>query len=187
MDLIMHRVTKESGLTDSANGSMAKDTEPLGSTTKGGRHVGLDKMCLLMEVRKHGVLGNSAWGCGTLQRKEGDVVLLLPALPDEGVEFLHQEVHKGSFLSVLCDQTSKPRKAEHLTLGVVGLDQPIAIEQSVVAQGEHCLLLLVVRVRHEAEGHPSSPQLLSIPAAVVPQVGQIMAGVGVPQTTALWV
>src|SRR5215213_5807500 len=50
MDLIMHRVTKESGLTDSANGSMAKDTEPLGSTTKGGRHVGLDKMCLLMEV-----------------------------------------------------------------------------------------------------------------------------------------
>src|SRR5215217_4181346 len=51
MDLIMHRVTKESGLTDSANGSMAKDTEPLGSTTKGGRHVGLDKMCLLMEVR----------------------------------------------------------------------------------------------------------------------------------------
>src|SRR5215208_240579 len=51
MDLIMHRVTKESGLTDSANGSMAKDTEPLGSTTKGGRHVGLDKMCLLMEVQ----------------------------------------------------------------------------------------------------------------------------------------
>src|SRR5215213_10796745 len=56
MDLIMHRVTKESGLTDSANGSMAKDTEPLGSTTKGGRHVGLDKMCLLMEVRIDGVL-----------------------------------------------------------------------------------------------------------------------------------
>jgi hypothetical protein len=52
MDLIMHRVTKESGLPDSANGSMAKDTEPLGSTTKGGRHVGLDKMCLLMEVRQ---------------------------------------------------------------------------------------------------------------------------------------
>ena len=51
MDLIMHRVTKESGLPDSANGSMAKDTEPLGSTTKGGRHVGLDKKCLLMEVR----------------------------------------------------------------------------------------------------------------------------------------
>src|SRR5215212_8714712 len=55
MDLIMHRVTKESGLPDSANGSMAKDTEPLGSTTKGGRHVGLDKMCLLMEVRMYGV------------------------------------------------------------------------------------------------------------------------------------
>jgi hypothetical protein len=62
MDLIMHRVTKESGLTDSANGSMAKDTEPLGSTTKGGRHVGLDKMCLLMEVR---LLRRHALRCGS--------------------------------------------------------------------------------------------------------------------------
>ena len=60
MDLIMHRVTKESGLPDSANGSMAKDTEPLGSTTKGGRHVGLDKMCLLMEVRYTQAMSNNS-------------------------------------------------------------------------------------------------------------------------------
>src|SRR5215208_5683783 len=69
MDLIMHRGTKESGLTDSANGSMAKDTEPLGSTTKGGRHVGLDKMCLLMEVRlacmgMRSLCGKSIMGSG---------------------------------------------------------------------------------------------------------------------------
>ena len=36
----------------------------------------------------YGVLGSSAKGCGTLQRKEGDVVLLLPPLPYEGVELL---------------------------------------------------------------------------------------------------
>ena len=39
----MHRVTKESGLTDSANGSMAKDTEPLRSTTKGAATSALTK------------------------------------------------------------------------------------------------------------------------------------------------
>src|SRR5215217_8862227 len=166
MDLIMHRVTKESGLTDSANGSMAKDTEPLGSTTKGGRHVGLDKMCLLMEVRKHGVLGNSAWGCGTLQGKEGDVVLLLPTLPDEGVEFLHQEVHKGSFLSVLCDQTSKPRKAEHLTLEVVGLYQPIAVEQHAAPLSERDPSLLIAHPWHKPKRHPPGPQFLGLTVTV---------------------
>jgi hypothetical protein len=44
----MHRVTEEHGLIESANGSIAKDAESLRSTR--GRHVGLDKMCLLMEV-----------------------------------------------------------------------------------------------------------------------------------------
>jgi hypothetical protein len=37
-------------------------------------------------------IGAASQGCGTLERKEGDVVLLLPALPYEGVEFLHEEV-----------------------------------------------------------------------------------------------
>ena len=31
----MHRVTEEHGLIESANGSIAKDTQPLRSTTKG--------------------------------------------------------------------------------------------------------------------------------------------------------
>jgi hypothetical protein len=34
------------------------------------------------------VLGNSATSRGTLQRKEGDIVLLLPPLPSEGVKLL---------------------------------------------------------------------------------------------------
>jgi hypothetical protein len=29
-----------------------------------------------------------------LQRKESDVILLLPAMPYEGIELLHQEVHQ---------------------------------------------------------------------------------------------
>jgi hypothetical protein len=58
------------------------------------------------ELRLDRVLGYSAWGCGTLERKEGDVVLLLPTLPYEGVQFLHQEVPYGPLHSVLGDQTS---------------------------------------------------------------------------------
>jgi hypothetical protein len=37
------------------------------------------------ELRQDGVLRSSASERGTLQGKEGDVVLLLPALPHEGV------------------------------------------------------------------------------------------------------
>ncbi len=37
------------------------------------------------------ILGRSATGWGTLQGKEGDVVLLLPSLPNEGVELLQEE------------------------------------------------------------------------------------------------
>jgi hypothetical protein len=40
------------------------------------------------ELRFYGDLRSSASGLGTSKRKEGDVVLLLPPLPDEGIELL---------------------------------------------------------------------------------------------------
>jgi hypothetical protein len=40
------------------------------------------------ELRHNGVLRSSAWGRGASKRKKGYVVLLLPALPYEGIEFL---------------------------------------------------------------------------------------------------
>ena len=40
------------------------------------------------------VLGSSASCRGTLQRQEGNVILLLPALPSEGAKLIHQEVHQ---------------------------------------------------------------------------------------------
>jgi hypothetical protein len=42
------------------------------------------------ELPLYGVLGSSGSDWGPLQRKEGDVVLLLPALPGEGVELLKE-------------------------------------------------------------------------------------------------
>jgi hypothetical protein len=44
------------------------------------------------ELRNDGVLGSSGLYRGTLQGKEGDVVLLLPALPNEGVKLLQEEI-----------------------------------------------------------------------------------------------
>ena len=41
----------KSGLTKSADGSIAQRTRSSNARPRGGRHVGLDKMCLLMEVR----------------------------------------------------------------------------------------------------------------------------------------
>src|SRR5919107_809466 len=44
------------------------------------------------EVRLNGVLGSSVPEFGTLQRQKGDVILLLPARPNEGVELIQEEV-----------------------------------------------------------------------------------------------
>src|SRR3712207_7185861 len=44
------------------------------------------------------------------------VVLLLPTLPHEGVESLHQEVPQRPLLIVLGHKRTQPWKAEHLTL-----------------------------------------------------------------------
>jgi hypothetical protein len=67
-----------------------------------------------VELPLYGVLGSSALGCGTLQRKEGDVVLLLPPLPDVGVELLHEEVLQRPLLliTVLGDECMWTRGTE---------------------------------------------------------------------------
>src|SRR5215217_4661599 len=122
-------------------------------------------------------------GCGTLQRKEGDVVLLLPALPYEGVKLFQEEVSQCSLLTVLGDERTKPRKAEHLTLRIVGLYQPVGVEQDAFAVIEFDLLLFVFHPRHKPKGHPPSPQFLGV--ATTPEVGQVVASVSVAQASAL--
>src|SRR5829696_1487969 len=94
------------------------------------------------ELRHNGVLGSSGSYRGALQRKEGDVILLLPALPHEGVKLFQEEVPQRSLLTMLGDERPKPREAEHLALGVVGLYQTVTVEQSrlVCLQGDLLLL-----------------------------------------------
>src|ERR671912_1567390 len=82
-------------------------------------------------------------------------------------------------------QTLQTREAEHLTFGVVGFDQPVAVEEEVVPHGQDGFSLLVEHARHQAKGHPPRPQLVD--PAVVSLAGGIVAGVGVDETTTLWV
>src|SRR5215204_867927 len=109
------------------------------------------------EVRRHGVLRSSARGCGTPQRKEGDVVLLLPALSNEGVELLQEQVPKRSLLTVLGDERTKLRKAEHSPLGVMGFHQPVAVEQHAPTLSERGLSLLIAHPCHKPKRHPPGP------------------------------
>src|SRR5215212_1916641 len=53
-----------------------------------------------------------------------------------------------------------------------------------VPHGEESFALLVEHARHQAQGHPPSPYLLSI--AVAAQVGQVMAGISVDKATTFW-
>ena len=73
------------------------------------------------EVRANGFLGSSASEFGSLDRQEGNVVLLLPTLPDERVEFPNEEVHQCSLLAACGDERPKPAGAKQLALGVVTL------------------------------------------------------------------
>src|SRR3712207_7568068 len=58
------------------------------------------------------------------------VVLLLPAIPDEGAKLVHQELHQRSvFGGVLRDQPPEPREAEHLAFRAVGLDEAVRSEE----------------------------------------------------------
>src|SRR5215213_9401333 len=56
------------------------------------------------ELRHNGVLRSSGSYRGALQRKEGDVVLLLPSLSNEGVELLHEEAHQRPLVAASGDE-----------------------------------------------------------------------------------
>src|SRR5215218_8426188 len=89
------------------------------------------------------VLGRSASSRCTPQRKESDIVLLFPLLPREGVKLLQEVVPQRSLFAVLGNKPPKPRKAKHLTFGVVGLYQPVAVKKGCLASVQEYLLLLV--------------------------------------------
>src|SRR5215211_7552294 len=121
----------------------------------------------------------------TPKSHQGDVVLLLPALSSEGVELFHQEVHQRPLPAVLGDERSQLGEAEHLASGVMGLYEPIAVEEGRLATLQDDLLLLISHPRHQSQGHPPCPEFFGITVTV--HVRQVVACVGVEQASALGV
>ena len=93
------------------------------------------------------ILGGSASEGGTLQPKEGDVILLLPTLPNEGVKLLQQKSLAALF-TVLGDESTKSWEAKHLTFRVVSLYEPVAVEEGCLTSLQGDLLLLIAHPRH---------------------------------------
>src|SRR5215208_1119316 len=86
---------------------------------------------------------------------------------------------------VLRDQPPQPRKAEHLALEVMGLDQAIAVEKGAIAGLQRCLLLLIGYAGHEPQRHPPRSQLVGL--AVMLPARKVVSGVGVEKASALWI
>src|SRR5215204_7044937 len=68
---------------------------------------------------------------------------------------------------------------------VVGPYQPVAVEKDIIPRLEHYLLLLVGHAWHESQGHSPGPQFLCV--ATMPEVGEVVACVGVGEPTTVWV
>jgi transcriptional regulator with XRE-family HTH domain len=89
------------------------------------------------------------------------------------------ESGKRSLLTVLGDEPPQLRKAEHSPLGVMGLHQPVAVEQDATILSERDLSLLIAHPCHKPKRHPSGPKFLGL--TVTMQVRQVVACVGVAQ------
>src|SRR5919107_4297925 len=84
------------------------------------------------------------------------------------------------------NERPKPWEAEHLAFGVVGLYQPIAVEEGADTGFQGRFLLFIIHPRHDPQRHPPRPQFVGL-AVVAPRAGEVVAGVGVTQASALWI
>ena len=91
---------------------------------------------------------------GPAEGDERDVVLLLPVGPGEPVERVEQPVEQLAAGVVDGHLLAQPREAVHLLVRVVGLDEPVRVEQDVAARSDDPLGLLVRDVR--ASGRAAS-------------------------------
>src|SRR5215217_8515823 len=86
---------------------------------------------------------------------------------------------------MLCHQPPKPREAEHLAVGVMRLDNTVAVKEGAIADLQHDLLLLITSAGHEAQRHPPGYHLVS--PAIMSPARKVVASVGVYKASALWV
>ena len=132
----------------------------------------------------YGVLRSSGSYRGALQRKEGDVVLLLPALPHEGVELLHQRgAQVRSAHRMLAQEIPKARVSKHLTVGVMRFYEPVGVQENSLSRFEDSLFLFVAHLRHKTQRHPSRAKICGCIFAAA--AGEAVSSVGVEELSTL--
>ena len=82
--------------------------------------------------------------CRGSHRQDRDIVLLFPTLPSEGVKRFEKQGTQLSLLIMLRDELLKTRRAEHLTVLVVGFDQSVAVEEDAVTCSQYFPTLFII-------------------------------------------
>src|SRR5687767_11870215 len=115
----------------------------------------------------------------SLERQEGNVVLLFPLFSGEPLQLGQKRIDQPGTLCVRTDELLYSWETEHLVVLVVGFRQPVAVEQYVLPGLEGDVFLFVGHARHQAQGHAGSPEFAD--TAGVAHEGRVVSGIGVLQ------
>src|SRR6266568_4680297 len=84
----------------------------------------------------------------SLQHHQGYVILLLPSLAGKVLQLAEHEIDEWSPIGMPCEEGLEARKAEHLTPGIMGLYQAVAVEKQALSKGQSCFVFIVTCARH---------------------------------------
>src|SRR5215218_366704 len=119
--------------------------------------------------------------CRSLQGNQGDVIFLLPLISGELLQLGQQRINQRRTAWVCTNKLLQSWSTKHLTPWVVSLDQSIAVEEDTLSRLQCDLLLFVAHVGHQTQRHPRSTEFAH--TVGMPQVRQVVSGIGVLQPT----
>src|SRR5438270_8153326 len=79
----------------------------------------------------------------SLQHQQGYVILLLPSLTGKALQLAEHEIDEWRPIGMLGKEGLEARKAEHLTPGIMGLHQAIAVEKQALSRHQRCFIFIV--------------------------------------------
>src|SRR5438128_260145 len=106
--------------------------------------------------------GLPGWGCwpcrfhllSTLECEQHQIVLLFPGGSRKSIQFRQDALDKGgSIRRVATGDRREAVDSKHLPIGVVCLDQTIAVEEYGLPESQRGFLFLIDAVRHQPERH----------------------------------
>src|SRR5918995_5206201 len=121
----------------------------------------------------------------SLERQQGNVIFLLPLISGELLQLGQQRIDQRRTAWVCTNKPLHSWSTKHLTLRVVSLDQPVAVEEDARSRVQRDLLLFVAHGWHQTQRHTGRPQFGC--HAFLVAIRQVLSGVGIAEATALGV